>query len=103
LGLLLGLFMAFNAPAWQAMVPDLVPKRLVTAAVALNSVSFNAARAVGPALGGVVVAAFGAAAAFGINAVSYVAILVVLLLVVVGSDAHEHEDSSPVQAILVGL
>ncbi|MDH5504988.1 MAG: MFS transporter, partial [Acidimicrobiia bacterium] len=50
LGLLLGVGMAFNLPAWQAMVPDLVPRGMVASAVALNSVAFNVARAVGPAL-----------------------------------------------------
>ena len=56
LGLLLGVGVAFNLPAWQAMVPDLVPAQLVANAVALNSVAFNVARAVGPALGGLLVA-----------------------------------------------
>src|SRR6516162_4662123 len=55
----LGLGFALNAPAWQAAVPELVPRAEVPAAVALNGVSVNASRAVGPALGGVLVAAAG--------------------------------------------
>jgi MFS family permease len=56
----LGVGTALNAPAWQAIVPELVPQADLLAAVALNSVGFNIARAVGPALGGIVVALAGA-------------------------------------------
>ena len=69
---------AFNAPAWQASVGDMVPRTELAGAVAFNSMGFNIARSVGPAVGGAVVAAAGAAAAFAINAVSYVALVVVL-------------------------
>src|SRR5690606_8062308 len=75
---LIGCGAAFNAPAWQASVGDMVPRQELAGAVAFNSMGFNIARSVGPAIGGAVVAAFGAAAAFGINAVSYVALVVVL-------------------------
>ncbi len=74
----LGLGSAMNGPAWQAIVPELVPKRELPGAIALNSVGFNLARAVGPALGGLVVAAIGAGAAFILNAVSFVGVLIVL-------------------------
>jgi MFS family permease len=74
----LGLGFALNAPAWQAVVPELVPRAEVPAAVALNGVSVNASRAVGPALGGVLVAAAGPGAAFLLNALSFVAVLWVL-------------------------
>ena len=58
------------------MVPDLVPCELVAHAVALNSVAFNVARAVGPALGGLLVAAAGAGWAFLINSLSFLAVIV---------------------------
>jgi MFS family permease len=74
----LGLGSAMNGPAWQAIVPELVPRRELPSAIALNSVGFNLARAVGPALGGLVVAAIGAGAAFILNAISFVGVLVVL-------------------------
>ena len=74
----LGVGGALTAPAWQAFVPDLVPRRNLSSAVALNGVSFNIARAIGPALGGIVVAAQGSASVFLINAASFVAVLVVL-------------------------
>jgi MFS family permease len=75
---LIGCGAAFNAPAWQASVGDLVPRAELPAAVGLNSVGFNIARSVGPAVGGAVVAAAGAAAAFAVNAASYVALIAVL-------------------------
>lgn len=79
LGLVLGTGLALNIPAWQAMVPDLVPRGLVASAVALNSVSFNVARAVGPALGGLIVAAAGPDLAFFLNGVSFVGVIAVVL------------------------
>ncbi|MGX5801686.1 MFS transporter [Bradyrhizobium sp. Arg314] len=69
---------ALNSPAWQASVGDMVPRAKVPAAVALNSLGFNITRSVGPAIGGVIVAAAGAAAAFAANAVSYIGLIVVL-------------------------
>src|SRR5262245_24022245 len=69
---------AFFAPAWQASVGDMVPRTEVPGAVALNSMGFNIARSVGPAIGGAIVAAAGAPAAFGVNAASYIALLYVL-------------------------
>jgi MFS family permease len=74
----LGLGNAFNAPAWQAIIPEIVPGRRMPAAVALESVGFNVARAVGPAAGGVVVAWLGPGANFLLNAVSFLATIVVL-------------------------
>jgi predicted MFS family arabinose efflux permease len=69
---------ALNGPAWQAIVPELVPHAEVPAAVSLNSVAFNVARAAGPALGGLVVAAAGSGAVFLLNAVSFLGVIVVL-------------------------
>ncbi len=78
LGLALGVGLAFNLPAWQAMVPDLVPRYMVASAVALNSVSYNVARAIGPALGGLIVATAGPGLAFTLNAASYVVVIAAL-------------------------
>jgi len=72
---LLGIGAAANAPAWQAIVPELVPRPKLFAAVALNSVGFNLARAVGPALGGLVVAAAGPGVVFLVNALSFLAVI----------------------------
>lgn len=75
LGLLLGFATAFNLPSWQALVPDLVPNHHVASAVALNSAAFNVARAVGPAIGGALVATAGPEVAFALNALSYSAVV----------------------------
>jgi MFS family permease len=61
---------AATAPAWQAVVPKLVPREDLSSAVALNSVGVNVSRAVGPALGGLIIAGLGIVAPFWINAVS---------------------------------
>jgi predicted MFS family arabinose efflux permease len=74
----LGLGSALNAPAWQAMIPELVPHDDLTAAIALGGINYNAARAIGPALGGIVVAWAGAGATFALNAVSFLAVIAVL-------------------------
>ncbi|WP_127900967.1 MFS transporter [Solirhodobacter olei] len=70
---------ALYSPAWQASVGDIVPRNLVRGAVSLNSMGFNLMRSVGPALGGVIVAAFGAGAAFAVNTVSYSALITALM------------------------
>jgi MFS family permease len=67
---LIGAGGALGAPAWQSIVPQLVPRRDLQSAVAINSIGFNISRAVGPALGGAVTAALGIAAPFWINAIS---------------------------------
>jgi MFS family permease len=75
---------AMNNPAWQAIVPELVPRSQLADAISLNSAGFNLARAVGPALGGLAVAAFGqrvytgASSVFFLNSISFVGVIVVL-------------------------
>ena len=69
---------AFSAPAFQAIVPELVDKKSLQQAVALNSLGVNIARAIGPALGGVIIAASGPAAVFAVNALSVVGVIIVL-------------------------
>jgi MFS family permease len=74
----LGLGTALNTPAWQATTPDLVPRRELAAAVSLGGVATNIARAIGPAVGGLLVAAVGSGGVFLINAASFVAVLAVI-------------------------
>src|SRR6202007_1348727 len=76
---LLGAGAAFTAPAWQSVVPQLVPKHDLAAAVASNGVGVNISRAIGPALGGVAIGAVGIAAPFWINAFSNLAVIGALL------------------------
>lgn len=75
---LLGTVSVMNEPAWQALTPDLVPTSKLGAAVALNSAGFNIARAVGPALGGLVIATAGSGTAFLLNAVSFMGVILFL-------------------------
>ncbi len=72
---LIGLGSAMQLPSWQASMRDLVSRDDLAAAITLNSMSFNLMRSVGPALGGLLVAAAGASAAFALNAVSYLAVI----------------------------
>ena len=72
---LLGVGAALTAPAWQSIVPRLVPKQDLAPAVAVNSVGINISRAVGPALAGVIIAGFGIASPFWLNAVSNLGII----------------------------
>ena len=74
----LGLGSALMSPAFQAIFPELVRRKELPAAVTLNGVSYNIARSVGPALGGIVVALAGPGAVFMLNAVSFVGVVIVL-------------------------
>jgi MFS family permease len=76
---LLGVVAALTAPAWQSVVPDLVPRQVLAPAVAANSVGMNISRAIGPALAGVLIAAFGMSAPFWVNAASNLGIIGALL------------------------
>ncbi len=80
LSLLLGAVNAFDQPGRQAFVAEMVPDEDVGNAVALNSLLFNAARTLGPAVAGVTIAELGVAPSFLINALSFVAIIIALLM-----------------------
>src|SRR5262249_48357290 len=72
---LLGVGSALNNPAWQTSLPELVPRKDLSGAIALNGIQFNLARAIGPAIGGVLVAATGAGYAFLINTTSFLGVI----------------------------
>jgi MFS family permease len=74
----LGLGMAFNYPAWQAIQPELVPREEFKQAVTLGGANINLGRAIGPAVGGLLIAAAGAWLVFALNAASFAFVLVVL-------------------------
>ena len=74
----LGVGAALSSPAWNSLIPELVPRRETADAVTLNAVAFNIARALGPALGGLILATRGPATAFFVNAVSFLGIMEVL-------------------------
>ncbi|MGH7492343.1 MAG: MFS transporter [bacterium] len=74
----LALGTAMNAPAWQAITPELVSRQELPAAVTLSGIGINVARAVGPALGGLIIAATGPGVVFLLNGVSFLGIITVL-------------------------
>ncbi len=76
---LAGLAAALTAPAWQSIVPQLVPRAALSPAVALNSVGINISRAIGPALAGLIIASLGLAAPFWLNALSNLGVIAALV------------------------
>ncbi|WP_433363434.1 MFS transporter [Actinoplanes sp. CA-142083] len=74
----LGAGQALTAPAWQAIIPELVPRSQLASASALGAVSMNLARAVGPAVAGVLIAQTGAGVVFGLNTLSFALFVVAL-------------------------
>jgi predicted MFS family arabinose efflux permease len=81
LSFVVGIAQAFGAPAYQSLLPSLVPREHLPNAIAMNSIQFNLARVVGPALGGFALAHFGAAWCFGLNGVSYTAVIISLMMI----------------------
>lgn len=76
---LLGVGVAITSPPWQGLVPEIAGRRHLAEAVTLNSIAFNIARAVGPALGGLLLGLTSPALTFAINAVSFFAVVIVLV------------------------
>jgi len=78
LSFLTGLAQAFGGPAFQSMIPSMVPRTRLTNAIALNSIQFNLAQTVGPLIGGGVLVTLGMVACFGFNSLSFLGVIVVL-------------------------
>ncbi len=76
-----GFAQSFGGPAYSALIPSLVKTADLPNAIALNSIQFNLARVIGPMLGGIALTTLGAAWCFGLNGVSFVAVIVSLLLI----------------------
>lgn len=97
-----GLAQSFGGPAYQALVPTLVDKEDVPNAVALNSIQFNLARVIGPVLAGLAFYKLGGPACFGLNGLSFLAVIVAILLLKRG--ALEAPSSQPVlESLKTGL
>ncbi|MGH9584617.1 MAG: MFS transporter [Bryobacteraceae bacterium] len=76
-----GLAQSFGGPAYSALIPTLVGKEDIQNAIALNSIQFNLARVLGPALGGIALSKLGASWCFGLNGVSFIAVVASLLAI----------------------
>ena len=74
----LGLAAAFTTPAWQALIPEIVGRERLGPAIALNGIGYNIARSLGPIAGGLLLASLGPAPVFAINAISFVAVIIVM-------------------------
>jgi MFS family permease len=75
----MGMGAAMMMPAWAAIVPELVPRAELPSAIALNSMGINVARAIGPAIAGVIVSMAGSGAVFALNALSFIGVIAVLI------------------------
>jgi MFS family permease len=95
-----GLIGAFEIPARQALVIDLVDRSEISGAIALNSSGFNLARVVGPGIGAIAIAKAGIAACFGLNALSYIAVLIGLFMIRLPKRIHVPSQVRPLDGIL---
>jgi len=84
LSFIVGSAQSFGGPAYSALIPSLVPKENLPNAIALNSIQFNLGRVIGPALGGITLATLGAAWCFGLNGISFLAVIVSLYIIHAG-------------------
>jgi MFS family permease len=100
---LMGVAMAFDAPARQSFVLELVSRSDLTNAIALNSTMFNMATAVGPAMAGITYAAFGPAWCFLINGISFVAVIVALFFMRIKIEPGPERKASPLADLREGL
>jgi predicted MFS family arabinose efflux permease len=98
-----GFIVTANSPIVQSLVPELVGRRDVLNAVALNSTMFNSARIIGPAVAGMLVGVIGPAGCFGLNSASFLAIILALAFVRLERPAPHHSDESVWQRMASGL
>jgi predicted MFS family arabinose efflux permease len=84
LSFIVGSAQSFGGPAYSALIPSLVPKENLPNAIALNSIQFNVGRVIGPALGGITLATLGAGWCFGLNGISFVAVIISLYIIRTG-------------------
>lgn len=103
LAALLGVVNAFDAPARQAFVPEMVGKEDLPNAIALNSMMFNSARVVGPALAGMLLAIIGAAWCFTLNGISFLAVLIGLWLMKLPPHKTTPNLTSPWKQLVSGV
>jgi len=98
-----GVVMAFDAPARQSIVVELVGKKHLFNAIALNSVAFNSSRIIGPALAGILVASIGMSGCFYINGISFLAVIIALFSVRIVRNQNKLSNSNTFRDLKDGL
>ncbi|MDD5568789.1 MAG: MFS transporter, partial [Candidatus Omnitrophica bacterium] len=101
--LLNGIVMAFDAPARQSVVVELVGKAHLFNAIALNSVAFNSSRIIGPAIAGILVATIGMSGCFYINAISFLAVIIALWVIKIDKKEPYRKSKSAWEDLKEGL
>ena len=102
LSFIVGTAQAFGGPAYQSIIPSLVPKEDLQNALALNTIQFNLARVIGPVIGGVAMAQFGAAWCFTLNGLSFIAVIISLLMLPARLPIGAKKES-PLEALKGGI
>src|SRR5437660_12920525 len=98
-----GTFNSAGQPAWQAFIGDLVRRDQLEQGIALNSTQFNLSRVIGPAVGGISIGVFGIAGSYYLNALSYLAVIIPLLLMHTGPRQRISQQQSMWRGIREGL
>jgi len=98
-----GIVMAFDAPSRQAVVVELVGREHLFNAIALNSISFNSSRIIGPALAGILIASIGMSGCFYINGISFLAVIIALLLIKTVDGPKKDTKSALIKDLADGL
>ncbi|RKY33317.1 MAG: MFS transporter [Candidatus Omnitrophota bacterium] len=98
-----GIIMAFDAPSRQAVVVNLVDKKNLLNAIALNSVAFNSSRIIGPVLAGILVAVIGMSGCFYVNAFSFTAMIIALALIQINGNPLNNKNHGPLKDLCEGL
>ena len=102
LSFIVGTAQAFGGPAYQSIIPSLVPKEDLQNALALNTIQFNLARVIGPVIGGIAMAQFGAAWCFTLNGLSFIAVIISLLMLPARLPIGAKKES-PLEALKGGI
>ncbi len=98
-----GAMVAFNQPARHSLVSEVVPKHILPSAIALNSLTFNLTKIIGPLLAGIIIATWGTAACFAVNALSFIVVLWMLALMQFPPRPERERGELVLQSLMVGF
>lgn len=98
-----GIIMAFDGPSRQAIIVELVDKKNLLNAIALNSVAFNSSRIIGPVLAGILIAIIGMSGCFYVNAISFIPMVAALILIRINNKSFGNKNNNPIKDLFAGL